>query len=55
MSDNGEPERRLLPLDRQPGGEWEREMPSQKPSSPEEEYIAREEAKQRELSQIKRE
>ncbi len=30
-------------------------MSSQKPSSPEEEYIAREEAKRRELSQIKRE
>ncbi len=29
-------------------------MPSQKPSSPEEEYIVREEAKRRELSQIER-
>ena len=45
----------MLPLDRQPGGEREHEMSSQKPSSPEEEYIAREEAKRRELQQIERE
>ena len=42
----------MLPFAQQPIG---RGIMSQKPSSPEDEYIAREEAKRRELQQIERE